>query len=157
MVGGIGRRVKSGRDVFEGIEVDAVGADLRHQLGERRGGGCGRLVGAGVPGEGGEEDAHAAGVELVDHVAYTGNSAGQVANEVELVAVVYSKIGVERPDEDGVDGAEASFDVGEKAVDRVLIFVRIEEGAVPDQHLDLRIDVLGPGKLGPLVFRALVT
>jgi hypothetical protein len=61
------------------------------------------------PSQSREEDAHAAGVEFVDYVANAGDAAGQVANHVELVAVVYSKIGIEPPDENGVDGAEASF------------------------------------------------
>jgi hypothetical protein len=96
-------------------------------------------------------------VEFIDHVANAGDSAWQVANKVELVAVVYAKIGIERPDEDGVDAAEASFDVCEKPINRVLILVRIEECAIPDQQLDLRIHVLRPSKLGPLVLRVPVT
>jgi hypothetical protein len=85
-----------------------------------------------------------------------GNSAGHVANQVELIAVVRADVGIERPDQDGVDGAEASLDIREKPVDRVSILVRIEERAVPDQHLDLRIDVLRPRQLGPRVLRAIV-
>jgi len=41
-----------------------------------------------------------------------GNAAGEVAEEIELVAIVCAEVGVDVPDENSVDRAEARFGFG---------------------------------------------
>jgi hypothetical protein len=44
-------------------------------------------------------------VKLLDHLAKRGNAAGQIPEKIELVAVVDSEVGINGPDQDGVDRA----------------------------------------------------
>jgi len=148
MAGSNGGDAKIGGNAFEGVEVDAVGADLFQELRERGPGRSGFFAGARIPGEDGEEDFDVVTVEIVDKFLESGETAGEIAEEIELVAIVDAKIGIDVPEEDGVDGAEAALGFGEEFFGRVLAGFGVVEGAVPDEELDLGDGALGPGEIG---------
>src|SRR5579885_282038 len=90
-------------------------------------------------------------MELLDHLAQAGNSAGQVAQEIKLIAIVNAEVGIDMPDQNGVNRADTAFGVGEKAIDGVLALFRIVEAAIPDKQLHLRKDMLRPFEVRALV------
>ena len=98
-----------------------------------------------------EQNAHAAAMEVGNHLANSRNAARHAANQVVLVAVVDAHVRVGRPDQDRIDSAEALVEIVEVAVDGVLARDRIVEVAVVDHHL--RLDETG---LRPLELRAIV-
>ncbi len=84
-------------------------------------------------------------MKFVDHLAKRGNAARQIAQQIELVAVVHAKIGIDMPDQDSIDGANAALGVGQKAVDGIFAGLRIVKRPVPDEQLHLRKNMLSPG------------
>jgi len=127
---------------------------LRHGLGGRNAARLGAVT--RIPSEDREEDSHVALVELIDHALEAGDTAGKITEEIELIAVVGADVGIDVPDEDGIDGAEARFGFVEKTIDGVFVLVGIVEAAVPDEELDLREDVLRPFEFGARVLRVTV-
>jgi hypothetical protein len=105
----------------------------------------------------GKKDFDAMLMELLNHLAKRRDAAWHVAQKVELVSVIHTKIWVHVPDQHGIDGANAAFGVAKKAFNSVFTFFRIVKRAIPDEHLHLGEDMLRPLKLGSLVLRAVVT
>ena len=95
-------------------------------------------------------------MEIADHLADAGRAAGQVAQQVVLVAIVDADVRVNRPKQDGVDSAVAFVEVIEIAIDRVLAGDRVVEIAVFDHALRLDIRPLCPAKLGAAVLGIVV-
>ena len=151
VAGGIGGGAEGEGEGFHGVAVDAVGAGFGEFTGEGGPVGLGGGAGAAVPGHGGEEDADAAAVEVGDHLANGGEAAGEVAEVVELAAVVDADVGVGVPDEDAVDAAVAFVEIVEVAVDGVATGGGVVEVAVLDHHLGLDEGALGPGEFGAAV------
>jgi len=146
--GGDGSGAEVGGNAFESVEVDAVGADFFQELRERDPGRGGFFAGAGIPGEDGEKNFDVVAVKIVDELFESGEAAGKIAEEIELVAVVHADVGIDVPEEDGVDGAEAALGFGEEFFGRVAAGFGIVDGAVPDEKLDLGKSALGPGEIG---------
>ena len=65
-----------------------------------------------------------------------------------MVAVVDADVGVDVPEEDGINGTEAALGFSEEFFGRVAAGFWIVEGAVPDEKLDLGEGALGPGEIG---------
>ncbi len=97
----------------------------------------GFFAGAGIPGEDGKKDFHIVAMKIVDKFLESGEAAGEIAEEIELIAVVDAEVGIDVPEEDGVDGAEAALGFGEEFFGRVLAGFRVVDGAVPNEELDL--------------------
>ena len=104
-----------------------------------------RIVRAFVPHHHGEEHAHAAAMEIRDHLAHAFDAAGHGLDHLELIAVVDAHVGIGGPDQHGIDAAIALFEIVEIAVDRVVAGDGVVEIAVLHHHL--RLDEAG---LGPL-------
>ena len=92
-----------------------------------------------------------AAVQIVHHFLERGEAAGHVAQEVELVAVVDADVGIDGPEEDGIDAAVAAVEVVEETVDGVPAGGGVVEVAV--FHHGLGLD---EGALRPLEFGARV-
>ena len=106
-----------------------------------------------VPHHHGEEHAHAAAMEVGDHLANAFNAAGHGLDHLELVAVVDAHVRIGGPDEHGIDAAVAFFEIVEIAVDGVAAGDGVVEVAILDHHLRLHEAGLGPAEGGQLVAR----
>ena len=58
------------------------------------------------PKPGTEEDPHAMTVELLGHPADASDPSGQIAKQIELVAIIYTEIRVDVPDQHRIDGPD---------------------------------------------------
>ena len=152
----IGGLAKTGRDALQRIEVDSVGIDVFEQL--RHDSGCATVFTAGscIPHEQWEKDFYVVAVKLVDHLANTRNPAGKIAQHIKLIAVVDAKVGINVPDENSVNRADATLGFGEETTDSVFAFFRIVETSVPNEQLYLGKDVRGPLEIGTSVLRVVV-
>ena len=139
-----------------GVAVDAVRAHFGEFFGQSSRFGQAEVARTLIPQHHGEEDAHAATVEVGHHLADGGDSAGHVAEVIELAAVIDADVGIGVPDEDGVDTSVAFIEIIEVAVDGVFAGGGIEEVAVFDHHLGLHETALGPLEFGPVVFGTVV-
>src|ERR1700676_3710468 len=115
---------------FEGVEVDAVGADFIEDLREL-GRGSGGFPGAGIPQEIWEKNFYVVLVKLVDNFFESREAAGKIAEEIELVAFVEAEIGIDVPEKNGIDGSDTIFGFGKKAAPRVFAFLGGENRATP--------------------------
>src|ERR1700682_5016009 len=156
MADGVGSLSEGRGDAFERVKIDAVSVDVFEQLGDCDPWECSFVAGSSVPGEDGEEYFYAATVKLIYHLPDRGDPAGQIAQKVELVAIVHSQVGINGPDQDGIDRADPAFRVSEKPVNRIFAGFRIVKTSVPDEKLYLGDDLLGPCQFGTLVLRAIV-
>jgi hypothetical protein len=156
VAGGVGREPEFCGNALECVEIDAIRSNVRQKLRDRNPRKCTFLACALVPDEDWEEHSHASTVELLDHLAKRWDAAGQVAQEVELAAIVHPQIGIDMPDEDRVYGSDAALGLGQESVNRVFTFLGIVEAAVPNQQLHLGEDMLSPLQLWTVVLRAVV-
>jgi hypothetical protein len=81
------------RHAILGVAVDAVGVDLLHQRGYSLWPGLAGLVRALIPHHHGEEHAHAAAMEVGDHLAHALEAAGHGLDHFQLVAVIDPMLG----------------------------------------------------------------
>ncbi len=130
------------------VAVDAVGADLLHELGDRIGPVCSGIACSLIPHHHRKEDAHAAAMKVGDHLFHAFDAAGHGAHHVVLIAVVDAHVRIGRPDENRIDAAVSLLEVVEIAIDRVLAGDRIVEVAVVHHHLRLNEAGLGPLQFG---------
>ncbi len=151
MAGRVRRRAISTRHAAEGVAVDAIGADLLEQAGNRLRHAERLGPRARFPRHGGKKHAHAVAMEVRDHVFERRESSRHVSQHVELVAVVDADVGIDRPQQHAVDPAVALLEVFEKAVHGVAPGGRIVEIAVLDHRLRLDEAALRPLQLGPFV------
>jgi hypothetical protein len=128
---GDGCGAEIGGDAFEGVKVDAVGADLFQELRECDPGRRGFLARAGIPGKDGEKNLDVVAVKIVDEFFQRGEATGKVAKEIELVTIIDAEVGIDVPEEDGVDGADAALGFGQEFFGGVAARFRIVNGAVP--------------------------
>ena len=95
-------------------------------------------------------------MELLNDLAKRRDAARQVAQEIELIAIVHPEIGIDVPDEDRIYGADAALRLSQESVNRVFAFLRIVKAAVPNEQLHLREDMLSPLQLWAIELRAVV-
>ena len=76
-------------------------------------------------------------VKLLDHGTHSRDSSRQIAQQVELVAIVNPQVGVNMPNENGINRTNAIFGFAQKAIDCVLALLRIIKAAVPNEQLHL--------------------
>ena len=152
----VGRGAEFLGRAFQSVEIDSVGADFFQQLRKHGGGGRAFVARAVIPGKNWKHDAHAAAVKLLDDLAQRGKSSRQIAQQVELVAVVHAEVRIHRPNQHCVNRTDAPLEVREKNVHGVLAFFGVVERAVPHEQLALGEDALRPGEFRTLVERALV-
>ena len=113
-----GKEIGAGH-AFEGVAVHAVGVDGGQFAGQRLLVGDLLVAGALVPDHEREQDAHTPAVEVGDHLTDPGYATGKVAEEIVLVAIIDTEVGIGVPDKNAVDAAIALLDVVEVAIDRV--------------------------------------
>ena len=106
------------------------------------------LARAGIPGEDRKKDSYIVAVKIVDEFFEGQQTAGQVAQKVELIAIVHANVGINVPEQDSVDRAEAGFRLGKEFFGCVLARFRIIDGTVPHEKLDLRKRALRPSEIG---------
>ena len=126
-----------GGNGFEGVEVDAVGADLLEQIDQGYVGRARFGARAGIPSEDGKEYFDVAAMKVGDQFLQAGDSAGEIAQKIELVAIVNADVGINMPQQHDVNRADAFFCFGEEFVDGVFTLFGIVDGAVPHQQLNL--------------------
>src|SRR6516164_3140556 len=90
-------------------------------------------------------------MKVGDHLAKRGDTAGHVAQEIELVAIIDADVGIYRPEQDTIDAAVAFIEVIEVAIDGVAAGYGIVEIAVLDHGLRLHETALCPGEGGARV------
>ena len=73
-----------------------------------------------VPSEKREEDFHVLLMKLLHHAAQSCETAGQVSQQIELVTIIRPEIGIHVPDEHGINRADSTLRIRQKAIDRVL-------------------------------------
>ena len=135
------------------IAVNPVSANLLHQRRQRLWPRLIGLVRPFVPHHHGEQDAHAAAMEVGNHLAHTINAAGHGLNHLKLVAVVDPHVWIGSPDEHRINAAVALFYIVEVAIDSVTASQLIVEIAIVNHHLRLHKARLGPAECRHLVAR----
>ena len=101
------------------IAVDSIGIDLLHQFGDRMRPRHSRIARSLVPHHHRKQHAHAAAMEVRDHLPHARDAARHAANHVVLIAIVDAHVGIGGPDQYGVDAAIALFQIIQIAVDRI--------------------------------------
>ena len=109
-----------------------------------------------IPCQQGKKYLHAVRVKLFNHAAHSRNAAREIAQHIKLITIVDTEVGIDMPDENGIDRADTALSLGKETVDGVFALVRIVETAIPDQQLHLAKNVLGPLQVGAVVLRAIV-
>ena len=127
-----------------GVAIDAVGSDLRHQLGNGIRPIHARISGSLVPHHHWEQHANAAAMEISNHSAHSFDPARHIPDHVLLIAIVNSHVWVRRPNEHGVDATVSFLQVVKIPVDRVAMNDWIIEIPVLDHHLRLEETRLSP-------------
>ena len=134
------------------VAVNAVGADLLHPRGYSLRPWLRRLTRSLIPHHHGEEHAHAAAMEVGDHLAHAFETAWHRRNHVQLVTVIHAHVWIGGPHQHRVNTAVALFQVVEIAIHGVAAGHRVVEVAVLDHHL--RLDKAGLCPAGLRLFVA---
>ena len=87
-------------------------------------------------------------MKIIDEFFQRGEATGKIAKEIELVTIIDAEVGIDVPEEDGVDGAQAALGFGEEFFGGVAACFGVVDRAVPDEQLDLRESALRPGEIG---------
>ena len=146
MSSGDGGSAKIGGNAFQRVEVDAVGANFFQKLRERFRGRSGLFVRSGIPGEHREKNSDVATMKIRDKFFQRGQAARKIAQKIELIAIIQPDVGVDVPEQNSINRAEAAFGFREEFFGRVLASFRVVDRAVPHKKLDLGEDALGPCK-----------
>src|SRR5262249_47524030 len=112
----------------------------------------GLAPGAGVPGVVVDEDAYAEPLDRLDELV----DPGDVAVEVELIALVDPDYRVGVPEDDGIPAAELALGLVEEPVGREAAGLVVVEEVVPEPDEGARKAALRPGEGRQVVRRAVV-
>src|SRR5216683_1597015 len=112
MPGGVRGLPELGRNTLESVKIHAVRANILEQLRDCYPGKNTFLSRPRIPGNNREKYFHSSTVKLLHHLSKGGNAAREITQKIELVPVVCAEIGINVPDQYGIDGADAAFRVG---------------------------------------------
>ena len=96
-------------------------------------------------------------MELIDKMVETGQSARQILQKIELVAIIDSEIWIYMPDEYSIDFPQSLLRLVQEPVNRVLAFFRIVQASIPDKNLYLEKNMLCPFEIWPPILRIVIS
>src|SRR6266550_5026796 len=152
----VGSQRESNRNALKRIKVDPIRIDIFKELRKSNPSRRSLFSRACVPRNEREENLDSVAVKLLNHLTNRGNAAREIAQQIELIAIINAEVGIDVPNQDGIDRTNATFRVVQKTVHRVFARFGVIKGAIPDEHLDLGENLLGPGEFRPLVFGIIV-
>src|ERR1022692_4909525 len=112
------------------VTVNAVGTNFRHPLGNRLRPWFTRIAGTLIPHHHGKQNPNTVLMKGRDHLPDTIKTAGHRGNRIELVTIIDSNVGVNRPQKNGVYTAIALIDVGQIPTNGIFPYVRIVQIAI---------------------------
>src|SRR5690349_19701258 len=133
MPSSVGCLAKLSRHGLQGVEVDAIRTDVRQQACKSDPGRFAFVARACIPRKNRKKDFYAPAVKLLNDLAKRRNPTRQIAQEVKLIAIIYTDVRINMPDQHCVDRANAVFSLSQKFVNRVFALVRIVETSIPDE------------------------
>src|SRR5213594_1960868 len=156
MTRGVRSQSELNGNALKRIKVDPIRIDIFKKLRKSNPSRRSLFSRACVPRNEREENLDSVAVKLLNHLTNRGNAAREIAQQIELIAVVNAEVGIEVPNQDGIDRTNATFRVVQKTVHRVYACFGVVKRAIPDERLDLGENLLGPGQLWPLVLGIIV-
>ena len=105
------------------VAINAVGTNFRHPLGNRLGPWFTRIAGTLIPHHHGKQDPNTVLMKGRDHLPDPVKTAGHRGNRIELVTIIDSNVGIDRPQENGVYAAIALIDIGQIPINGIFASV----------------------------------
>src|SRR5947209_9691563 len=156
MTRGVRSQSELNGNALKRIKVDPIRIDIFKELRKSNPSRRSIFSRSCVPRNEREENLDSVAVKLLNHLMNRGNAAREIAQQIELIAVVNAEVGIDVPNQDGIDRTNATFRVVQKTVHRVFACFGVVKRAIPDERLDLGENLLGPGEFRPLVFGIIV-
>src|SRR5579883_2766829 len=147
---------ESQRNGAHSVAIDSISSNRGHQM--REGLPVGATFGARslIPRVVGKQHADAMAVKVLNHLPQARDSARHVTNQVKLIAIVNSDVGIGWPDEHGVDAAIALVEIIQVTLDGVPARLWIVEISVVRHHLRLDESLLRPSQFRAVILHAVV-
>src|SRR5437016_6081227 len=152
----VGSQPELDRNALERVEIYPIRIDIFEELRKSNPSRRSLFSRACVPGNEREENLDSVAVKLLNHLTNRGNAAREIAQQIELIAIINAEVGIDVPNQDGIDRTNATFRVVQKTVHRVFARFGVIKGAIPDEQLDLGENLLGPSQLWPFVLGIIV-
>src|SRR5438874_13487029 len=118
MTRGIRSQSKLNGDALKRIKVDPIRIDIFKELRKSNPSRRSLFSRACVPRNEREENLDSVAVKLLNHLTNRANAAREIAQQIELIAIINAEAGIDVPNQDGIDRTNAVLCVVQKAVHR---------------------------------------
>src|SRR5437016_1284815 len=126
----VGSQPELDRNALERVEIYPIRIDIFEELRKSNPSRRSLFSRACVPGNEREENLDSVAVKLLNHLTNRGNAAREIAQQIELIAIINAEVGIDVPNQDGIDRTNATFRVVEKTVHRVVACFRAVKRAI---------------------------
>src|SRR5947199_6256659 len=132
----VGSQPELDRNALKRIKVDPIRIDIFKELRKSNPSRRSLFSRACVPRNEWEENLDSVAVKLLNNLTNRGNAAREIAQQIELIAIINAEVGIDVPNQDGIDRTNATFRVVKKTVHRVFACLGVVKRAISDARLD---------------------
>src|SRR5207245_8836548 len=136
MTRGVRSQSELNGNALKRIKVDPIRIDIFKELRKSNPSRPSLFSRACVPRNEREENLDSVAVKLLNHLTNRANAAREIAQQIELIAIINAEVVIDVPNQDGIDRTNAVFRFVQKTVHRVFDRLGVIKGAVTDEQLD---------------------